>query len=115
MAIHRSNQQVPEPRSSVIQWLLDSDPSIRWRVMRDLIGAPADEVAAERAKVATEKVLQKKIHQLDTMKPNLTKITQVADEYGKDQDAATDLWRQGGAYSRLLSLLILDLKAIDSR
>ena len=39
---------------SVIGWLLDSDPSIRWQVMRDLIGAPADEVAAERARVATE-------------------------------------------------------------
>ncbi|MSR82585.1 MAG: hypothetical protein EXS58_06620 [Candidatus Latescibacteria bacterium] len=38
----------------VIRWLLDSDPSIRWQVMRDLIGAPADEVAAERARVATE-------------------------------------------------------------
>jgi hypothetical protein len=37
-----------------MQWLLDSDPSIRWQVMRDLIGAPAEEVAAERARVATE-------------------------------------------------------------
>lgn len=37
-----------------IQWLLDSDPSIRWQVMRDLTGAPGDEVAAERARVATE-------------------------------------------------------------
>ena len=35
-------------------WLLDSDPSIRWQVMRDLMGAPAEEVAAERARVATE-------------------------------------------------------------
>jgi hypothetical protein len=35
-------------------WLLDSDPSIRWQVLRDLIGAPADGVAAERAKVARE-------------------------------------------------------------
>jgi hypothetical protein len=33
---------------------LDSDPSIRWQVMQDLLDAPADEVAAERAKVATE-------------------------------------------------------------
>src|SRR5512136_2517758 len=41
-------------QSPVIQWLLDSDPSIRWQVMQDLIGAPADEVAAERARVATE-------------------------------------------------------------
>ena len=40
--------------SPVIQWLLDSDPSIRWQVMRDLTGVPAGEVAAERAKVATE-------------------------------------------------------------
>ncbi len=40
--------------SPVIHWLLDSDPSIRWQVMRDLIGAPAEQVAAERAKIATE-------------------------------------------------------------
>ncbi|HEY3569393.1 MAG TPA: hypothetical protein VGP73_15790 [Thermoanaerobaculia bacterium] len=38
----------------VLQWLLDSDPAIRWQVMRDLTGAPADKVAAERARVATE-------------------------------------------------------------
>ncbi|HVU34255.1 MAG TPA: hypothetical protein VHE61_12530 [Opitutaceae bacterium] len=37
-----------------IAWLLDSDPAIRWQVMRDLVGAPAAEVSAERAKVATE-------------------------------------------------------------
>ena len=43
-----------KPNSSVIEWLLDSDPSISWQVMRDLIHAPADEVAAERARVATE-------------------------------------------------------------
>jgi hypothetical protein len=40
--------------SSVRRWLLDSDPAIRWQVMRDLTEAPADEVAAERARVATE-------------------------------------------------------------
>ena len=39
---------------SVIDWLLDSDPSIRWQVVRDLTGAPAGDVAAERARVATE-------------------------------------------------------------
>jgi hypothetical protein len=38
---------------SAIDWLLDSDPSIRWQVMRDLTDAPADQVAAERARVAT--------------------------------------------------------------
>jgi hypothetical protein len=38
----------------VIDWLLDSDPSIRWQVMRDLAHEPADVVAAERARVATE-------------------------------------------------------------
>jgi hypothetical protein len=37
-----------------VEWLLDSDPSIRWQVLRDLLGAPADEVAAERARVASE-------------------------------------------------------------
>jgi len=39
---------------TVVDWLLDSDPSIRWQVMRDLTAAPADEVAAERARVARE-------------------------------------------------------------
>jgi len=39
---------------TAIDWLLDSDPSIRWQVMRDLMDAPPDEVAAERAKVARE-------------------------------------------------------------
>ena len=37
-----------------IDWLLDSDPAIRWQAMRDLTDAPADEVAEERARVATE-------------------------------------------------------------
>jgi len=35
-------------------WLLDSDPAIRWQVLRDLAHAPAEVVAAERARVATE-------------------------------------------------------------
>ena len=39
---------------NVIDWLLDSDPSIRWQVMRDLTHEPADVVAAERARVGTE-------------------------------------------------------------
>ena len=54
MSTHPSRRQAPQPENSVIAWLLDSDPSIRWQVMRDLTGAPAEEVAAERAKVATE-------------------------------------------------------------
>ena len=39
---------------SVIDWLLNSDPSIRWQVMRDLLDAPEPEWTAERAKVETE-------------------------------------------------------------
>jgi hypothetical protein len=38
----------------VIKWLLDSDPAIRWQVMRDLLDAPHSEWSAERAKVETE-------------------------------------------------------------
>lgn len=47
-------RQSPVVQESVIQWLLDSDPAIRWQVMQDVIGASADEVATERARVATE-------------------------------------------------------------
>jgi hypothetical protein len=39
---------------SVVDWLLDSDPSIRWQVMRDLTHESAEVVATERSKVATE-------------------------------------------------------------
>ena len=39
---------------AVIRWLLDSDPSIRWQVMRDIAGASPESVAAERARVAFE-------------------------------------------------------------
>jgi hypothetical protein len=54
MATDSPTRQAPKPKRSVIRWLLDADASIRWQVMRDLTDAPADEVAAERARVATE-------------------------------------------------------------
>jgi hypothetical protein len=54
MATNPPKRQAPRPERSVIQWLLDSDPSIRWQAMRDLTDAPDQEVAAERAKVATQ-------------------------------------------------------------
>src|SRR3989442_2244012 len=39
---------------NALDWLLDADPAIRWQAVRDLTAAPADQVAAERARVATE-------------------------------------------------------------
>ena len=39
---------------NALDWLLDADPAIRWQAMRDLTDAPADQVAAERTRVATE-------------------------------------------------------------
>ena len=39
---------------SVVDWLLDADPAIRWQVLRDLTDASPDEVAAERARVERE-------------------------------------------------------------
>lgn len=41
-------------RMSVLEWLLDSDPAIRWQVLRDLVHVPDNVVAEERARVATE-------------------------------------------------------------
>ncbi len=40
--------------ATVLAWLLDSDPAIRWQVLRDLAEAPATAVADERARVARE-------------------------------------------------------------
>jgi hypothetical protein len=38
----------------VLDWLLESDPAIRWQVLRDLVQASNTVVAAERSRVATE-------------------------------------------------------------
>ena len=47
-------KKVPEPSQAVLHWLLDSDPSIRWQVLRDLLHEPDEVVAAERSRVASE-------------------------------------------------------------
>lgn len=41
------------PRSAHLKWLLDSDPAIRWQVMRDLSDESPQAIAAERSRVAT--------------------------------------------------------------
>src|ERR1700704_3540712 len=50
----RTTGEPPRTPMNVIDWLLDSDPAIRWQVMRDLTHEPADVVAAERSRVALE-------------------------------------------------------------
>src|SRR4029453_11669602 len=40
--------------NELVDWLLEGDPSIRWRVHRDMLASPASTVAAERARVASE-------------------------------------------------------------
>jgi len=42
------------PRPAHTKWLLDSDPAIRWQVMRDLTDEAPNVIAAERSRVATE-------------------------------------------------------------
>ena len=54
MAIKKLEWEAAKPKKSVIRWLLDSDPSIRWQVMRDLTEEPDEFVAAERSRVASE-------------------------------------------------------------
>ena len=54
LSVNPSKQQALN--DPVVRWLLDSDPSVRWQALRDLTGASAEEVAAERARVATKGV-----------------------------------------------------------
>lgn len=54
MATNPLKWQAPQPNDSTIEWLLDSDPAIRWQALRDLTNALDEEVTAERAKVAIE-------------------------------------------------------------
>lgn len=39
---------------NALDWLLHSDPAIRWQAMRDLLDSSPDDVAAERARVTRE-------------------------------------------------------------
>jgi len=39
---------------AVVSWLLESDPAIRWQVMRDLTASGVADVSAERSRVASE-------------------------------------------------------------
>ena len=42
------------PRPAHIRWLLDSDPAIRWQVLRDMSQGTPEQIAIERSRVATE-------------------------------------------------------------
>ena len=54
MTTHAPKRPIPKPDRALLSWLLDSDPSIRWQVLRDLTDASDDQVSAQRARVATE-------------------------------------------------------------
>jgi hypothetical protein len=54
MGAQTHQSEALEERKSVIEWLLESDPSIRWQVMRDLMNESYEVVAAERSHVASE-------------------------------------------------------------
>ncbi len=54
MTLTHNDAHPRSPNDPVIEWLLDSDPSIRWQVLRDLTDTPAAMVAAERSRVASE-------------------------------------------------------------
>jgi hypothetical protein len=42
------------PRPAHLKWLLESDPAIRWQVMRDLTDEDPSAIAAQRSRIATE-------------------------------------------------------------
>jgi hypothetical protein len=54
MNVPRASDHTEGEAVDVVEWLLDSDPAIRWQVLRDVTDAPAAEIAAERARVASE-------------------------------------------------------------
>ena len=55
------------------------------------------------------------VDRLTSTQPNLTQIRAIAKEYGKHQETADYLWMHGATSSRLLALLILELKAMNTR
>jgi 3-methyladenine DNA glycosylase AlkD len=61
--------------------------------------------------IATE--AQALLERLESTRLN-TEIRAIAKEQGKNADLAAHLWQSGGFNARMLSLLILDLKAVDA-
>ena len=53
------------------------------------------------------------LKRLDKAKPLNTELRSIAKEQGKNHELAAELWKHGGFSSRMLSLLILDLKSMD--
>lgn len=53
------------------------------------------------------------LERLASTRPNNTGIRTIAREQGKNAELAAHLWKNGGFHARMLSLLILDLKAVD--
>lgn len=53
------------------------------------------------------------LERLASEKPNNTQIRAIAKEHGKNADLAAHLWNSGGFSARMLSYLVLDLKAVD--
>jgi hypothetical protein len=51
---HKDGKMRTEVDSGLARWLLEGDPAVRWRVLRDLTDASDRRVARERARVATE-------------------------------------------------------------
>ena len=53
------------------------------------------------------------LERLGGTRPLNTEIRAIAREQGKNPELAAHLWKHGGFSARMLSLLILDLKAVD--
>ncbi len=53
MAINFNSLDV-QPSDFIIQWLLDSDPAIRWQVMKDVLHLPENEFVQDRARIGSE-------------------------------------------------------------
>ncbi|HEU0012074.1 MAG TPA: DNA alkylation repair protein [Longimicrobium sp.] len=53
------------------------------------------------------------LERLASTPPLNTKIREIAKEQGKNAEVAAHLWKDGGFSARMLSLLMLDLKAVD--
>lgn len=69
-----------------VSWLLDSDPSLRWQVMRDLLDAPGAEVDQERARVAVEG------HGAQLLALQDERGYWNNEEYGEDHDRRSVFW-----------------------
>lgn len=88
--------------SPLVDWLLDSDPSIRWQVMRDLTDSSREIVTAERSRVANEGWVRKLLDAQRAGRPPRLRdcVWIIVDDFERSREGSSRVTRASTRRSR---------------